>query len=166
MPVAQADRELVFSEYQLKAAFLYNLPQFVDWPAGAYDLSNLTLCIVGSDPFGPPIHFFSGRRTKNSTFRVEQRALDASLEGCPIVFVSTTDTVIEARILRSLSGSAVLSVGETSGFTRRGGIIRFILKEERVALEINTEAARAAGLSISPKLLRLAAIVEHPVPEK
>src|ERR1700686_1187095 len=41
-------------EYELKAAMLYNLTQFVEWPASAYPdpQAPVLLCILGRDPFG------------------------------------------------------------------------------------------------------------------
>ena len=56
--------------------------------------------------------------------------------------------------------SAILTVSDRDGFTSEGGIIQFItdLKEKRIRLRINMAAAKAANLSISSKLLKLADI--------
>jgi len=49
-PVGRADAQ---REYQLKAAFIYNFVQFVDWPVGAFEdaRSPIVLATVGEDPF-------------------------------------------------------------------------------------------------------------------
>ena len=41
-------------EYQVKAAFLYNFSQFVDWPPEAFPQAQtpLVIGIIGDDPFG------------------------------------------------------------------------------------------------------------------
>src|SRR5438552_14382023 len=40
------------SEYQVKAAFLYNFVKFVDWPETAIDPREpIVLCVLGKDPF-------------------------------------------------------------------------------------------------------------------
>ena len=52
-----------------------------------------------------------------------------------------------------------MTVGNAPGFTRQGGIINFIMQDNRVRFEINPEAADRAGLRISSKLLQLATIV-------
>ena len=45
------------SEYQLKAAFVYNFAKFVDWPPKVYSgpQSPFSICILGTDPFGSVI---------------------------------------------------------------------------------------------------------------
>ena len=39
-------------EYQVKAAFLYNLAKFVEWPPESFKTSTdpMTVCILGSSP--------------------------------------------------------------------------------------------------------------------
>ena len=41
-------------EYQVKAAYLFNFGQFVEWPAAAWDSLSapFVIGIVGEDPFG------------------------------------------------------------------------------------------------------------------
>ena len=42
-------------EYQVKAVFLFNFAQFVDWPSKAFPepQTPLVIGVVGEDPFGP-----------------------------------------------------------------------------------------------------------------
>jgi hypothetical protein len=41
-------------EYQVKAAFLYSVARFVEWPAGSLGGQSepLLVCVAGVDPFG------------------------------------------------------------------------------------------------------------------
>ena len=57
------------------------------------------------------------------------------------------------KILEGLRGHAVLTVGENDRFGQLGGMINFTLVGGQVKLETNPEAAVAAGLKISSKLL-------------
>jgi hypothetical protein len=79
---------------------------------------------------------------------------------CQILFVSSS----EGKRLRSIFGefraTGILTVGETEGFAAQGGIVNFKLKDGRVRLEINIEAAERARLRISSKVLNLAQIVK------
>jgi hypothetical protein len=45
-------------------------------------------------------------------------------------------------------------VSDAEEFARLGGMIRFVNENKKVRLQINLEAARAAELTISSKLLR------------
>ena len=151
-----------FSEYSVKAAFLYILPDFVVWPNSPPHQSTLTLCVLGDDPFGASLGFFEGKRIKNRTLRIVQLSGEASLPDCEILFISKSVTDQTRRILGPIAGSPVLTVGEARGFTRNGGVVALLLVGDQVQLEINVSAARAAGLSISSKLLKMAHVVDFP----
>ncbi len=162
----QARSQEPFREYDVKAAFLHNLPQFIEWPDNAVETRFLPVCIVGHDPFGPVLDFLTGKQADGRPLRVRRLGPGATPAGCPVVFVSASEAGRTAPLLRSLYGAAVLTVGETDDFTRLGGIVRFLLGDERVHLEINLTAAKSAGLSISAKLLSLASVVRYPPPGK
>lgn len=50
----------------------------------------------------------------------------------------------------------MLTVGDMDGFARHGGIIGFVMDDNKVAFEINAGAAKRAKLKVSSKLLKLA----------
>ncbi len=54
---AQPQLLLPASEYEVKAAFLYNCAKFVEWPNDPSERQNtpISVCILGKDPFGPAI---------------------------------------------------------------------------------------------------------------
>jgi hypothetical protein len=160
----QARSQEAFHEYEVKAAFLSNLPHFIAWPRDAVDEHSLTICIAGHDPFGAVLDFLAQKEDQKRPLRVRRLEPGAAPAGCPVVFVSASEAERTAPLLRSLYGAAVLTVGETDDFTRLGGIVRFFVGDERVRLEINIDAARSAGLSISAKLLDLASVVRYPPP--
>ena len=146
------------SEYQLKAAFLANFPEFVTWPATAFSGSGapIVIGILGDDPFGGALD--RAAQTKNVggrkvTIRRSQRAED--LKGCHIVFIAKSERARLAAILASLGTGNVLTVADTEQFTGQGGAIGLIMAGDTVRLEINNGAAQRAGLAISSRLLRL-----------
>lgn len=152
------------SEYQVKAAFLYNFAQFVDWPATAFanDRSPLVIGIFGADPFGGELDQTVRGKTHNShPLAVKQlRSLSEATNSCHILFISPSEKKRLPEIFTSLGSASVLTVGETERFIESGGMINFILVGTKVRFQINDAAAKHAGLKISSKLLNLAS---HPV---
>jgi hypothetical protein len=63
-------------------------------------------------------------------------------------------------MLRNIAEEAVLTVGETGDFLENGGMISFIIDEKHVRFIVNHESIRRAGLRMSSKLLKLAALNE------
>ena len=80
--------------------------------------------------------------------------------GCQIVFVGAHEMSLLPALLREIRGSAILTVGDTEKFSRQGGMVNFVVQDNRVRFEINADAAQRAGLKISSKLLQLATIVQ------
>ena len=56
----------------------------------------------------------------------------------------------------TLSGASILTIGEWDMFTQEGGIIRFMIRKNKIAFEINNDQAQEVGLKISSQLLNLA----------
>ena len=149
-------------EYQVKAAFLYNFAKFVEWPADMFegDGEALVLCVAGDDPFGGSLDGVVRGETLNGRRLVVHRTRDLSeIQECHVVFVPRSERSRQERILDSVRHRGVLTVGETDGFLTGGGIIRFVLDQNKVRFDVNLEAAESSGLKLSSKLLRLARMV-------
>ena len=149
------------SEYELKAAFLFNFAKFVDWPPNALDkAAGVSVCVLGDDPFGELLDRTLAGKSVHERPLVVRRHDDLAATGdCHILFVSAAE---ERRLARVAPPQApVLTVGETDGFVRRGGIIAFAMDDSRLRFEINADAADRAGLRISSQLLKLATRVVH-----
>jgi hypothetical protein len=149
-------------EYQIKAAFLFNFVKFVDWPADTFkdEKYPITFCTVGEDPFGGTLdEVVSGKMSGNHSIRVQHYKLPKDILGCHILFIGSQQKKFIAAILDHLKNSPVLTVGESDGFVQQGGMIGFVLEEDKLRFDINLDSARAAKLKISSRLLSLAKIV-------
>jgi hypothetical protein len=148
-------------EYQVKAAFLFNFAQFVDWPPAAFPspTTPVTLCVAGEDPFGALLdRLVAGEVHDGRPFAVRRVAPAGELSGCQLLFVPRTERARAAAILARAVGPATLTVGEFPEFLAAGGMMNFFLEENKVRFEIHQSAAEQAGLRISSHLLRLARV--------
>jgi len=131
-------------EYTAKAASLVLLSDYVKWPEPVS--SPLTVGILGDDPFGGALDKMNPKRSR----RIED------LKDCQILFIANSERENVGAILDRLAGTNVLTVGDSEGFAQRGGVIGFVLEGDQVRFEINTGAARQAGLRLDLRLLKLA----------
>jgi hypothetical protein len=148
-------------EYLLKAAFLYNFAKFTTWPIEAFSdpQTSLRLCILGEDPFGAAMESIEGKNIKNRPLVVIRIAQVADAERCHILFVSTSEEERLRAILGHLGERPILTISDIPNFARAGGTINLKTVEDRVRFDINVNAANAADLRISSKLLRLSNII-------
>ncbi len=150
------------SEAQVKAVFLFNFAQFVDWPPAAFPDTDtpLVIGILGADPFeGFLDQTVRGEQLRGRVFQVRRFRSVEEIKTCHILFISrpTGDRLDE--ITASLKNRPILTVGDDDGFAERGGMIRFVTDRSRIRLQINPQAAEAAHLTISSKLLRVAEVI-------
>ena len=156
VPVASAQ---VVSEYEAKAAFLYNLLKFVQWPAS--NLPNQTApflaCVMEPDPFGNALTAVLHQKAVSGR-PIELRQLKTSegIRECQVVFIPVRDTRRVTGLLRAVQRAAVLTVGEAAEFLDAGGMVSLVLTDGKLRLQINIEAVHASDLKMSAQLLRLA----------
>lgn len=149
-------------EYQIKAAFLYNFAKFVEWPAHAFKEARptMTLCVLGDDPFGTTLdQTVDGKTVAGKKMVVARFEGLQNLAACHLLFISSSERNRLAKTLDAVTGSNVLTIGDTERFAQQGVMINFYVEENKVRFEINQHAAELAGLKISSKLLNLATIV-------
>ena len=59
-------------------------------------------------------------------------------------------------LIRDVGALPVLTVGESAGFLRGGGVVNLVVDSGKVRFDVNLQAAEARRLRISSKLLRVA----------
>jgi hypothetical protein len=144
---------------QVEAVFLFYFTQFVDWPPAAFtgEHSPIVIGVLGDDPFhGALDQAVAGERVNGRPIVVRRLRRLADAPDCHILYISASEARQLPRILGALKGRTVLTVSDLDRFGQSGGMIRFVLIDQHVRLRINAQAARAAGLKLSSKLLSAA----------
>jgi hypothetical protein len=147
------------TEYQIKAAFLFNFAKFVQWPPAAFPqkTSPIVIGILGESPFHDDLaRTIRDKSIDDRPLVIKELRSPAQATQCHILFISTSEKKRLPEILESLKGANVLTVGEMDHFTENGGMINFVLLGKKIHFQINREEATKAGLKISSKLLSLA----------
>lgn len=157
------------TEYEVKAAYLYNFGLFVHWRASAAagGEAPFTVCVLGMDPFGKILDSTIAGETIGGQNVIARRIMsDAGASECRILFISSSEDGALKQILSDVGGASILTVSDMPEFIDRGGIIEFVIENSRVRFEINLAAAERAHLTLSSQLLKLAVRVRGiPGPE-
>lgn len=150
-------------EYQVKAAFLFNFCQFVEWPADAFTSAGapFVIGVYGDNPFG---HYLeetvAGEKVDGHPVAVRYFNSVENLGDCKILFVSAPGKHESEEVLSSLKGKSVLTIGDAPYFLAQNGMIKFVTRNKNIKFQINLDETKNAGLVLSSKLLRLAEIYE------
>jgi hypothetical protein len=160
--VASAQSDL--SEYQVKAAFLFNFTKFVEWPDGSFEdpQAPIVLGIIGDDPFGDDLgRIIAGQKVQGRSLVIRRERWGDDLRRCHVLFVSASEHEHSSRILGSVQSAGILTVSDMEGFAKAGGVIEFVTEENRVRFIVNLDSANQSKLRVSAKLLALARVIGH-----
>lgn len=150
------------SEYQVKAAFLFNFSEFVSWPTQAFSSANapIIIAVLGHDPFGADLDaIVSGEHVGLHPLIVRRYHDVSEVDGCHILFIDRSEATELPQILQALRGRNILTVSDIDGSAKSGVMIDLVIQSNHIRMRINIAAARASGLRISSQLLRPAQII-------
>lgn len=156
---SQTSKEMV---YRLKAAYLFNFIQFVEWPDSVFENENspIILAVLGKDPFGKILdETVLNEKIGNHPIIIKRFRYLSQLEFCHVLFVSDSETGTFQFILKSIKKSPILTISDIDNFGIHGGNISFYLEENKLRFAINIQALKQSALKVSSKLLRLAKVI-------
>jgi len=181
---AEADKE-INTEYQLKAAFIYNFMKFVEWPESISNPEKnisekkkepVVLGVLGENYLKEYLNSLSGKTIKDRPIKIviiegfdayKKKNSDAvvknylaenrkSIEACHLLLISPSEKEQLAEILKFTEKLPILTVSDISHFAGAGGVIEFVTENNKIRFDVNTVSAEAKKLKISSQLLQLA----------
>jgi hypothetical protein len=149
----------VSKEYQVKAAFLLNFAQFIQWPATAFATPEapIVIGVLGEDPFGSALdQTLEGESINGRQLVVKRSQKIEDLKICQMVFIATGEKDRLADIMKAVHDTSIVTVGETDQFVKSGGNINLYMENGKTRFEINTDEAQRKGLKVNSQLLKRA----------
>jgi hypothetical protein len=150
------------TEYQIKAGFFFNFTRFVEWPEDAFatPTSPIFACVVGETPLTDLLTGVAlGKVVNGRAVSITRVKPTDDFRDCNLLFVSEAEERRTGEILARLRKTHTLTVGESPGFPRAGGMINFSIQDNKVKLEMNLDAATRAGLKVNSKLIAVSHLV-------
>jgi len=151
-------------ENQLKAVFLYNFTQFVEWPSSAFSTpdSPFIIGVLGKNPLGTYLEEVSeGETASGHPIMIKYySSVIPEISTCQILFINKTFRDVE-QATQLAKGKPILTVSDHENFMKRAGMLRFFVQEGKIRFEINTDVSSSSGLIISSKLMRVATVYQE-----
>jgi hypothetical protein len=146
------------TEAELRAAVIYNIARFVQWPAPTAGHTNFDICTLGNNAVSDALTALEGKSLNGLPAVVRPIRRDRDLSSCGVLYIAPEDTVRMAAISEILSRNreATLTISDAPSFLALGGMVQLVVVDERQRFRINQELAEKASLNINAKLLQLA----------
>lgn len=150
------------SEYQVKAALIYNLTRMLEWPNESIRLSNeqFSICFLGDEPFGDALNIIRDKKVQNRPIYLLKNIALGQASGCAMLFISGSEDKHLEDILKNLQGLPLLTLSDTPEFAKRGVMFNFVRDDKKVRMELNQTQLSAAGFGLNPALLKLVTIIK------
>jgi hypothetical protein len=151
-------------EYQIKAVFLFNFVNFISWPDSAFDSKSepFSICVIGIDPFGIYLDFTTDGQTAKDGRELRVKRFKDELEeirNCHILFISNSEQNNLNTLFARTRNLPILTVSDTDNFVKKGGMVKFFSRNNKIRLGINPDAIKAEGLIANANLLNLSQII-------
>ncbi len=145
------------SEYELKAAFVYNFAKFVEWPPQALSPSadSIVLGVLAQDPEREAFEALQGKMVQGRTLIVKKCTV-SELKQCQIVFISAEAGRWLGQALSAVRDLPVLTVTDEGEGAADRGIINLVTSGGKVRFQVDARQARRLEIKISSQLLQLA----------
>ncbi|MBO7496790.1 MAG: YfiR family protein [Salinivirgaceae bacterium] len=150
-----------YSEYEVKAAYIFNFAKFIEWPANYIEGDTLYLCVYKNDPFGIILEkTMIGRKANGKDWKIKRISNLAETDNCHMLILSGIKLHEAMQVVKTIGEKPIVTIGdEMNNFCQIGGVINFLPQFSERQFEINKDVANDIGIKISPKLLLLAKII-------
>src|ERR1019366_7352191 len=141
-------------ERAVRAAYVFNLAKFVEWPAGK---NELRVGFFGSRETGEYLQkMLDGRTSESRQIRMILFPSDDELRKCSMVYIAEGQQKKIRATLDKLGNGNIVTVGETDSFAQDGGMVGLVKVGEQIQMQVNVEATQRAGVKIGSHLVNLA----------
>jgi hypothetical protein len=150
-------------EQEVKAAIIYNIAKFVEWPQGSLPNPDepIMLGVAESDPMADGLEILNGKALRGRRLFIKRIIHWDEFKKCQIVFFGPSSRKTAGSILTNLSGLPILTItDERENFAQGGSLINLVSETGKIRFQVNLAAVRRSGLRISSQLLKLAEIID------
>jgi hypothetical protein len=147
-------------EYDLKAAYIYNITKFIYWES-TIPGNEFVIGVLGPSPiYEPLLDVVKGKTVNNKKIFVRQYTKVEDLNNCNMLFIPNNTNIPLNEILFKAKANKILTVSEKEGYGKQGTAINFVTINGKLKFEVNIKTLEALGLKASAQFLKLTIIID------
>jgi len=144
-------------EQEVKAAFLFKFPSFVEWPQGALRDGPIVIGVAGADEVAAELQqIVPGRNVQGRPVVVHRLREGEPVAGLHMLFLGRGEAPRLREVVRAAPAQPLLIVCEWEGALEQGAVVNFLSGDGRVRFEVALDAAERRSLRVSPRMLSVA----------
>jgi len=144
------------AENEVKAAVVYHLSLFAEWPPGSLREGRFNLCVLTENEImADALSRLGGKTVKGVSLMAWRKHPMHDLSICQMVFLGEMNDAARSRVIARLAGQPVLTI-VNGGAQLPGAMVSLGIAAEHVYFDIDLASVQRGGLRLDAKLLRLA----------
>jgi hypothetical protein len=145
--------------YKLHTLFIFSFTRYVQWPE-AYNQGDFEIIVLGDSPLIDDLKLMAqAKKVGDRAIKVTRINSPAEIRKCNILFIPATKSAQLPEILAKVNTQSILIVTEENGLGIKGSNINFIMKDGKLAFELNQTSVTRQNLRVSTELSRLAILI-------
>jgi len=151
---------LSFSQaHKFQSLIIYSITKYVVWPE-SYNQGDFEILVLGDCPILEELKAMAqAKKIGDRSIKVTKIGKTDEIRKCNILYVPASKSGQFDEILAKVNTQSILIVSEEPGLGAKGSDINFIVKDGKLAFEINQAAVNKQSLKVSNELTRLAILI-------
>jgi len=157
--VAMSLSPVIAQNYKMHSVFIYSFTRYVQWP-DAYNQGDFEIMVLGDSPILDELKAMAqAKKVGDRPIKITKIKEPSEIRKCNILFVPTSRSAEIAAVMEKINTQSSLVVSEEPGLALKGSDINFIIKDGKLAFELNQASVNKQGLKVSNELTRLAILI-------
>jgi len=145
--------------YKVHTVFMYSFTRYVQWPA-EYNQGDFEIMVLGDSPILDELkEMAKSRKAGDRTIKITKINNPAEIHKCNMIFVPDSKSGQISRVLSTVGSQSIMVVSESEGAGLQGSDINFVIKDGKLAFELNQSTTSSKNLKVSLELSRLAILL-------
>jgi len=148
-----------YNQYQVKAAFIFNFPKYIEWPESKLNENDsiFTITIIGSSE----VYYYLDNIAKSEKIKGKKiiinkiQKTETEIPDSEIIFLSSPYHHYYKKITENINNKTTLIVGESEECFERGPLICFYEKDGKIRFQIDHQKVKSSLLKVSSHLIQL-----------
>jgi len=146
--------------HKFQSVFIYSFTRYVQWP-DAYNQGDFEILVLGDSPIYDELRNMAAAKKVGGdrTIKVTKISNPGEIRRCHILYVPSHKSTQIDNVLAKVASQPILIVTEEPGLGVKGSDINFIVKDGKLAFELNQAAVNRQNLKVSNELTRLGIMI-------
>jgi hypothetical protein len=142
-----------------QSVFIYSFTRYVIWP-DAYNAGDFEILVLGDSPVIAELKAMAqAKKVGERTIKVTKINNASEIRKANILFVSSGKAAEFEGVVNKVNTQSILIITEEPGLGAKGSNINFVVKDGKLAFELNQGAMTKQSLKASTELSRLAIMI-------